>query len=516
MSETPICPKCGGELPENAPSGICPRCLMGAALDSVDAASVDGGSSGATPQSSGFAAPTPADLQPHFPQLEILELIGQGGMGAVYTAQQTKLGRLVALKVMRPESGDEFTFAERFNREARTLARLNHPNIVTVHDFGEVSIADPDNESGGPRTLYFFLMEYVDGANLRRLIQGGELKPEEALAIVPQICAALQYAHDAGIVHRDIKPENLLLDRDGTVKIADFGLAKLAPHVQHDRSLTGTHQVMGTPRYMAPEQMKATHTVDHRADIYSLGVVFYEMLTGELPVGQFEPPSTMVHVDVRLDEVVLRSLARDPERRYQKASEIQTEVEAVAGTDPRMGARMGTDSPAMLCVRPKTITIFAALVIIAAWSWTSWTGYVQCRRLAHRYAPSTYSFRDGTPKSMGFPLQPRSKAYRHIHVDATGRGRSQGTHPRWNTWPRQKIIYQLVLNDEPPIHNKTSDLLFSAGRIEIDLVNGTAFRYRDSSGKEVSGNELTEEVITEWMRSIGVDVETVGVKGRYP
>jgi hypothetical protein len=180
-------------------------------------------------------------------------------------------------------------------------------------------------------------MEYVDGANLRQTIETGGLTPPEALAIVPQICDALQFSHDEGVVHRDIKPENILIDKRGRVKIADFGLAKLlgmtedGSAVEKPYAVTGTHQVMGTPRYMAPEQMQGSSSVDHRADIYSLGVVFYEMLTGELPIGRFEAPSKKVRIDVRLDEVVLRSLESAPDRRYQQANDVKTEVESIVG-----------------------------------------------------------------------------------------------------------------------------------------------------------------------------------------
>ena len=268
--------------------------------------------------------PDPAELAYHFPQLEIMELLGQGGMGAVYKARQRRLDRLVALKILPPEVAGHPAFEGRFTREAQALARLNHPHIVTLHDFGE---------SGG---LYYFLMEFVDGVNLRQMIAAGKLEPRQALAIVPQVCEALQYAHDEGIVHRDIKPENILLDRKGRVKIADFGLAKLmgsGEPVAAGRAavaLTGSQQVMGTPHYMAPEQMERPQRVDHRADIYSLGVVFYEMLTGELPLGRFAAPSRMVQVDVRLDEVVLRSLEKEPERRYQHASEVKTDLESIS------------------------------------------------------------------------------------------------------------------------------------------------------------------------------------------
>ncbi len=336
MCDEKSCPKCGAILPANAPAGICPQCLMAAGLESGIGSRLDGAASGGETQTVGgpsnreFTPPTVAELAGRFPLFEIVELLGYGGMGAVYKARQTKLDRLVALKIIRPETANNEAFELRFNREAKALARLSHQNIVTIHDFGEVEASAVGEARTQP--LYYFVMEYVDGANLRQLMQAGELSPEQALAIVPQICDALQYAHDEGVVHRDIKPENILLDRRGRVKIADYGLAKLVSGTAEEPNLTGTHQVMGTMRYMAPEQMEASTRVDHRADIYSLGVVFYEMLTGEVPVGHFDPPSKKYQLDVRLDDVVLRSLAREPDRRYQHASEIKTDVEAVSST----------------------------------------------------------------------------------------------------------------------------------------------------------------------------------------
>jgi tRNA A-37 threonylcarbamoyl transferase component Bud32 len=288
--------------------------------DSVDAQS-DVPTSAAPP--SEFVPPEPAELARQFPQLDILELLGQGGMGAVYKARQRQLDRLVALKILSPQLVQDAAFAERFVREARSLARLNHPRIISVYDFGKT-------EAG----LFYFIMEFVDGTDLRQVMQAGKLSPPEALAIVPQICEALQYAHDEGIVHRDIKPENILLDKKGRVKIADFGLAKLLARPASVYTLTRAGQRMGTPHYMAPEQIEHPHQVDHRADIYSLGVVFYEMLTGELPLGRFPPPSQKVYIDVRLDEVVLKTLEKEPQRRYQHASEVKTDVETISSTSP--------------------------------------------------------------------------------------------------------------------------------------------------------------------------------------
>jgi serine/threonine protein kinase len=230
--------------------------------------------------------PTPAELQPLFPNHEIESLLGQGGMGVVYRARQKGLERTVALKVLPAKAGRDPAFAERFAREARALASLNHPNITTVFDFGKAG------------EHYFLSMEFVDGVNLRQLLQNQKVAPKQALQIIAQICDALQYAHDQGIVHRDIKPENILLDRKGNLKITDFGLAKMLGRQDGLTGLTMTHQVMGTPHYMAPEQVEHPMDVDHRADIFSLGVVFYELLTGELPLGRFAPPSAKVQVDV--------------------------------------------------------------------------------------------------------------------------------------------------------------------------------------------------------------------------
>jgi serine/threonine protein kinase len=175
-------------------------------------------------------------------------------------------------------------------------------------------------------------MEFVDGVNLRELLQQKTITSAQSLAIVPKICEALQFAHEQGIVHRDIKPENILLDRRGQVKIADFGIAKILNPNVPATYLTGAQERIGTPHYMAPEQVESSKTVDHRADIYSLGVVFYELLTGELPLGRFAPPSQKVQIDVRLDEVVLRALEKEPALRYQHASEVKTRVDTIVAT----------------------------------------------------------------------------------------------------------------------------------------------------------------------------------------
>ena len=320
MNQLRTCPECGTTITETSQAELCPGCLLKMATnDSV--VDPDFEQTHITPKSKRqrFEAPAAEQLNALFPNLEILELIGRGGMGAVYKARQPELDRLVAVKILPQEIKGDPGFGDRFLREARTLAKLNHPNIVAVYDFGQID------------ELFYFVMEYVDGVTLRDTISAGSVAPEEALRIIPGLCDALQFAHEEGVVHRDIKPENILLDKRGRVKIADFGLAKLLKSESDDhQNLTGTNQVMGTVKYMAPEQMTTSRNVDHRADIYSLGVVFYELLTGDLPVGWFAPPSKKVAIDVRLDEVVLRTLEAEPERRFQHASEVKSAVEQLS------------------------------------------------------------------------------------------------------------------------------------------------------------------------------------------
>jgi serine/threonine protein kinase len=291
-----------------------------------------------------FVPPTIEELVAKFPQLEIMEFIGQGGMGAVYKVRQRQLDRIVALKILPPHATDS-GFAKRFTREARAMAKLNHPHIVTLYEFGQAE------------GLFFFLMEFVDGLNLQQFLQRGRVPAAEALAIVPQICDALQFAHQQGIVHRDIKPGNILLSKAGRVKIADFGVAKIVAEGGREEAVAGEKaapitseltqagSVVGTPQYMAPEQLAIPPAeVDHRVDIYALGVVFYQLLTGELPGEQLQPPSHKVQIDVRLDEVVLQALEKNPRQRYQTVGEMKTAVETIAATTG--GSAPGTSADA--------------------------------------------------------------------------------------------------------------------------------------------------------------------------
>ena len=308
------CPTCSTIVTDDLPGGLCPSCLMAAARkSSPDYDPTEGIIRRIEP-------PSIDELAGLFPELDVKEMIGAGGMGAVYKARQISLDRMVAIKIFLFQDNDPRT-TERFKQEARSLAKFNHQNIVTIHDVGKRG------------SFHYLMMEFVEGPNLRQVADAGELSPSEALALVPQLCDALQYAHDKGIVHRDIKPENVMLDREGVIKIADFGLAKITNQAS-ELNLTNTRQVMGTLNYMAPEQRERPGDVDHRADIYSLGVVIYEMLTGELPLGRFDAPSKMVEMDGRMDEVVMRALEKEPSRRYQQASELKTGIELVAHLAP--------------------------------------------------------------------------------------------------------------------------------------------------------------------------------------
>ena len=245
---------------------------------------------------------------------EIVEPLGSGGMGTVYRAEHAVLRRRVALKVLSDHLLSDPAFVQRFEREGRALAQLRHPHVVAVHDIGR----DGDRP--------WLAMELVDGVSLRELIDARSLSPPQALGLVPKICAALEYAHDQGIVHRDVKPENILIDRAGEPKVADFGLARMVHGDEPDDGLTRTDMLIGTRSYMAPEQWQ-TAKVDHRADVYSLGVVVYEMLTGDLPVGAYPPPSVNRAVGSAVDDLVLKALDRDPDSRWQSAAALGAAVE---------------------------------------------------------------------------------------------------------------------------------------------------------------------------------------------
>src|SRR4051794_13401214 len=247
---------------------------------------------------------------------EVEELVGAGGMSSVYRAHDRLLDRKVALKILHQQFGDDEGYVERFRREARSVAALSHPNIVTVIDRGE---------HGGRQ---FIVFEYVDGSNLKQLMeQRGQVPVDHALEIAIQVARALSFAHQNGLVHRDVKPQNVLMNGDGRAKVTDFGIAR-SLNVQHGMTQTGT--VLGTSDYIAPEQAQGQQVTEH-TDVYSLGVVVYELLTdeGPFPAENFvavamrhinEPPPPVrdkrPDASPRLEGAVQRAMAKDPEDRF--------------------------------------------------------------------------------------------------------------------------------------------------------------------------------------------------------
>ncbi|MCG8598698.1 MAG: bifunctional serine/threonine-protein kinase/formylglycine-generating enzyme family protein [Verrucomicrobiales bacterium] len=265
--------------------------------------------------------PLPEELAPLLDGYTITSLLGKGGMGAVYRGVQESLDREVAIKLLPPELGSNAEFEARFQREAKSMARLNHPNIVQIFDYGQTSEGH-----------HYIVMEFVDGTDLYHLIQSGGLTPDGALNAISQICDALEYAHSQGFVHRDIKPANMFINSSGTLKVGDFGLAKLVKGKteREELGLTMTGVAMGTPHYIAPEQLDEGAAVDQRADIYSLGIMFYEMLTGEIPRGAVKSPSEKLKsIDVRIDGVVFKAMESDPGERYQSATDLRSDVDGI-------------------------------------------------------------------------------------------------------------------------------------------------------------------------------------------
>lgn len=268
------------------------------------------------PIPSSWQPPTVEELQIQLPGYAILRFLSHGGMGAVFLARQTSLDRLVALKILRPDLEElDPGFGLRFQQEAQTMARLSHPNIVAVHDAGGIS-----------GNLLYFVMEYIEGTDVAALIATeGFLSHEHAVEIAKSVCEALIYAHGEGIIHRDIKPSNILITTEGKAKVADFGLAKPAQNAA-GLDLSGTW-VLGTAEYMAPERLEPGGQTDHRADIFAVGVMLYQMLTGKMPRGRFQLPSEInPRLDPRLDAIVHKALQPDKEKRQTTAIELRDEL----------------------------------------------------------------------------------------------------------------------------------------------------------------------------------------------
>lgn len=276
--------------------------------------------SGSNPKS-GWQPPTVEELHAILPHYEVSRMLGRGGMGAVYMGRQISLDRPVAIKILSGAlEEDDFGFKERFKNEARAMAKLSHPGIIAVHDFGETADG-----------LLYIVMEYVDGTDVARMIAAeGRLHTEHAMAITAHVCDALAYAHARGIIHRDIKPANIMVGYDGVVKVADFGLAKVHAGEGQTLGLTMSGMAMGTMHFIAPEALEYGSTVDHRADLYAVGVMLFQMLTGKLPQGMFRMPSLQVPgMDPRYDGIIARAMYEDREQRYQSATELRADLDGI-------------------------------------------------------------------------------------------------------------------------------------------------------------------------------------------
>lgn len=261
-------------------------------------------------------AKAPEDLVPGY---RLIQLVGRGGMGEVHQAVQLSLGRTVAVKLLKAELAKDPEFVGRFEKEGAALATLRHPNIVSIVDRGHSA------------DTYYLVMEFVDGPSLRERMRDPDFDATKTIVTMLQVTRAVDYAHNRGVIHRDLKPENILFDDQAgqLPKVTDFGLAGFDErHSDTPRHLTQTHVSMGTASYMAPEQAVDARSVGPRADIYSLGVMLYELLTGELPVGSFAMPSVKrAGLDRRLDAIVSRCLKPAPEDRYPNAGALLADLE---------------------------------------------------------------------------------------------------------------------------------------------------------------------------------------------
>jgi serine/threonine protein kinase/predicted ATPase len=296
---------------------------------------------------------------------EIIEEVGKGGMATVYRAYQPNVDRFVALKVIQKSITNDTNAMERFQREARLVARLEHPHILPVYDF--------DGASDPP----YIVMRYLEGGSLKELMKRGPLPLDEIAYLLQQIGAAMDYAHRQGIVHRDLKPSNIMIDRDGNAFVTDFGIARIAAanaEAEHERGITQTGSVIGTPDYMAPEQGMGRGDIDGRADIYSLGVMLFQLITQKLPYSADLPMAIVIkHINdpipqiakfettlsedmvAQLDRVIRRVLAKDPDDRFKSAADFaQVAIEALGGvisTAPLNLRNAAEDSARLMATR---------------------------------------------------------------------------------------------------------------------------------------------------------------------
>jgi len=294
---------------------------------------------------------------------QVGELIGTGGMADVHSGIDSRLGRRVAIKLLRPALAADPAFRTRFRREAQDAAKMAHPTIVRIFDAGEETLVEPD---GSETQIPFIIMEFVDGKLLKNVIAAGPIDPSDATDIIGQVLTALEYSHRAGLVHRDIKPGNIMLTPTGQVKVMDFGIARAISETS--ATIAETSTIVGTAQYFSPEQARG-EAVDARTDLYSTGIVLFELLTGRAPfVGEnpvavayqhvnqqaVAPSAINRRVSAALDAVVLRAISKDRFERYQSAAEFRKDVESAAAGSPapRKQAPVGEFNATLFGVNP--------------------------------------------------------------------------------------------------------------------------------------------------------------------
>ena len=376
INVTSICEKCGAKISADVPQGVCPACLLESGLGLLDDDSAAGVVDHGLPVMDGEKAPRSAKILSDFGDYELLEEIGRGGQGVVYRAHQKSLNRTVALKVIGLGPWATEAHLKRFRREAEAAANLDHPFIVPIHEVGE--------RDG----CCYFSMNFIEGGQLDEVVRRVPMSIRQAAELIAKLARTVHYAHEHGILHRDIKPGNILLDTKGEPHLTDFGLARL---VEAESTVTRTLEVMGTPSYMAPEQAAGETTKLTKAtDVYGLGAVFYELLTGHPPFAggtTFETVRLVLDTEPRqprlwnrkiardLSTTCLKCLEKDPKRRYSSALALAEDLEHWLKHEPIRAKRSGFFTHARKWVRrkPAIAALIASLVALAATiGWSVW------------------------------------------------------------------------------------------------------------------------------------------------
>lgn len=336
------------------------------------------------PASDGLTAPELDELSPWFPGYEIDRLIAVGGMGAVYAAVQKSLDRPVAIKILPRAFTADTNFRSAFESEAKAMARLNHPNLIGVYDFGEV------------QGMLYIIMELVPGKSLFHSAHGIAIDPGEVVRLLVGICSGLSHAHQHGILHRDIKPSNILLDFDAQPKVSDFGLARPI-----EKALVAGEDVFGTPGYTAPEVMQHSLDVDFRADIFSIGVLMHELLTGRMPADDPRPASEIAGCDPWLDAIVARATAEDPAARYPCVTDLWNDLRmfqtAISAEPSKPDAPIAAHGPSL----GKIFYPFIFMVICAAAA----GGYFWWKNQTPQSTASTVAIVEPLPEPIPEPVE---------------------------------------------------------------------------------------------------------------